>query len=148
MGFGGNDGCVKTGPSLYGECPFHPRESMLRYKTCLLEGLRREKVPETKTCDLIGCAVIVAEGKRFCSPEHEKEATVGYEFVDHPRHYNEHPGGIECIDVIEHMTHNIGAAVKYLWRVGLKPGEGYKRDLEKAKWYINREIERLDKAKK
>ncbi len=84
----------------------------------------------------------------YCCEAHMLEATKPYEFVNHPKHYNEHPAGIECIDVIEHMTHNIGAAVKYLWRVGLKPGENYERDLDKAVWYINREKERLAKAKK
>ena len=65
--------------------------------------------------------------------------------VDHPKHYNMHPAGIECIDVIEHMTHNIGAAVKYVWRAGLKPGEATLKDIDKALWYLNRERERLVK---
>lgn len=66
-----------------------------------------------------------------------------YEQVDHPRHYNSHPAGIECIDVIEHMSHNTGAAVKYLWRAGLKPGAEAPTDLAKAQWYIARELRRL-----
>ena len=40
--------------------------------------------------------------------------------VNHPRHYTSHPSGVECIDIIEHMTLNCGSAVKYLWRAGLK----------------------------
>jgi uncharacterized protein DUF3310 len=69
------------------------------------------------------------------------------ETVDHPKHYNSHPSGIECIDVIEHMTLNVGNAVKYCWRAGLKhPGAASTiEDLQKASWYINREIERLRK---
>ncbi len=66
--------------------------------------------------------------------------------VDHPRHYNLHPAGIECIDVIEHMPHNIGAAIKYLWRAGLKPGEASVKDLRKAAWYAEREAQRLEKT--
>jgi hypothetical protein len=62
--------------------------------------------------------------------------------VDHPRHYNASPSGIECIDVIEHMTLNVGNAVKYLWRVGLK-GDAIE-DLRKARWYVDREIGRLE----
>lgn len=61
--------------------------------------------------------------------------------VHHPAHYNAHPSGVECIDVIEWMPHNIGAAVKYLWRADEK-GQ-HVRDLHKAIWYINREIARL-----
>lgn len=66
-----------------------------------------------------------------------------YEEVDHPQHYNEHPAGIECIDVIEEFPHNIGAAIKYLWRAGLKPGVDFDKDLQKAIWYIERERQRL-----
>lgn len=66
-----------------------------------------------------------------------------YEYVEHPKHYNDHPKGIECIDVIEDMTHNVGAAMKYLWRAGLKPGADTDQDLAKAVWYIERERQRL-----
>lgn len=62
--------------------------------------------------------------------------------VDHPKHYNSHPAGIECIDVVEHLSFNIGNAIKYLWRCDLKNGN---EDLEKAVWYIRREIERRNK---
>lgn len=63
--------------------------------------------------------------------------------VDHPAHYNRHPAGIECIAVIEVFSFNVGAAVKHLWRAGLKPGQPLIQDLQKAVWYIQREIERL-----
>lgn len=66
-----------------------------------------------------------------------------FEKVNHPKHYNDHPAGIECIDVIEEMTFNVGSAIKYAWRAGLKPGETSQSDLEKAKWYLNREQRRL-----
>lgn len=62
---------------------------------------------------------------------------------DHPKHYNNHPSGIECIDVIETMPFNVGSAIKYLWRAGLKPGESTLDDMNKAKWYVDREIARL-----
>ena len=77
------------------------------------------------------------------SPGSTTGQKVDPEGVDHPKHYNQHPGGIECIDVIEHMPHNVGAAVKYLWRVGLKGDrEDEERDLRKAVWYIERELKR------
>ena len=59
--------------------------------------------------------------------------------VDHPKHYNKHPSGIECIEVVENMSFNLGNAIKYLWRHEHKNGA---EDLEKAIWYIRREIER------
>ena len=63
--------------------------------------------------------------------------------VDHPKHYTSHPSGIECIIVTEHMNFNIGNAVKYLWRSGDKGN--MLEDLQKARWYIDREIQRLSK---
>lgn len=71
-----------------------------------------------------------------------KMAEKNKEMVDHPKHYNEHPV-IECIDVIEHFNFNLGSVIKYLWRAGLK-GETLE-DLKKAKWYIEREIDRVTK---
>lgn len=67
----------------------------------------------------------------------------GPERVNHPDHYNSHPSGIECIDVVEHMTFNVGNAMKYLWRADHK-GTSIE-DLKKAAWYVAREIERLMK---
>lgn len=65
------------------------------------------------------------------------------EMVDHPKHYNEHPSGIECIDVVEHMGFNLGNAIKYIWRADLKGNS--LQDLEKASWYVNREINKRKK---
>lgn len=36
--------------------------------------------------------------------------------VNHPKHYNSHPSGVECIEIVEHLPFNIGSAIKYLWR--------------------------------
>lgn len=63
--------------------------------------------------------------------------------VDHPKHYN--VGGIEVIDAIEawKLGFNLGNVVKYVARADYKskPLE----DLKKAKWYLEREIERRSK---
>jgi hypothetical protein len=64
--------------------------------------------------------------------------------VNHPKHYNDHPSGVECITVVEHLTFNVGNAIKYLWRAGLKGA--VLEDLKKARWYVDREIQRLEKA--
>jgi len=77
----------------------------------------------------------------------DDEVVNGYEAVNHPKHYNLHPAGIECIDVIEHFGFNLGSAIKYCWRVGLKPGVTDFEDLEKAKWCIEREIQRLKRGR-
>ena len=64
--------------------------------------------------------------------------------VNHPSHYTSHPSGVECIQVTEHMNFCVGNAVKYLWRAGLK-GDVLE-DLKKARWYIDREIKRIESA--
>lgn len=61
-----------------------------------------------------------------------------------PSHYKSHPSGVQCIDVTEHMNFCLGNAMKYIWRAGLK-GDAIE-DLQKARWYLDREIERLTKA--
>lgn len=67
------------------------------------------------------------------------------EKVNHPKHYNSHPSGVECIEIVRHMNFNLGNVVKYLWRAGLK-GKGVElEDLKKAAWYLNDEIERREK---
>lgn len=68
--------------------------------------------------------------------------------VNHTSHYNQHPAGIECIDVVEEFNFNLGNAIKYIWRAGLKSGKTYVEDLQKAVWYINREIERRQPTNK
>ena len=61
--------------------------------------------------------------------------------VNHPSHYK--TGGIETIDFIEakQFNYNMGNAVKYISRAEHKGNK--KQDLEKAVWYLNREIGRL-----
>ena len=65
--------------------------------------------------------------------------------VNHPSHYTSHPSGVECIQVTEHMSFNVGNAIKYLWRAGQKGAQ--LQDLEKARWYVDREIKRLQVEK-
>lgn len=69
--------------------------------------------------------------------------TIKGDAVSHPPHYSANPGGIECIDVTEWMNFNRGNAVKYLWRAGAKDPAMEIQDLEKAIWYIQREIDRI-----
>ncbi len=69
-------------------------------------------------------------------------ADVAEDTINHPKHYTSHPSNVECITVVEWMSFNLGNAVKYIWRAGFK---GYQiEDLQKARWYVDREIKRLD----
>ncbi len=67
--------------------------------------------------------------------------------VNHPTHYTSHPSGVECIQVTECMNFNVGSAVKYLWRCDHKHPSPIE-DLKKARWYIDREIQRREKEGK
>ena len=70
------------------------------------------------------------------------------ERVNHPFYYRD-PSGVECMTVTRHRDCNIGNAIKYLWRAGLKVEEGLSNkekqieDLQKAIFYINDEIKLL-----
>ena len=61
-----------------------------------------------------------------------------------PTHYQ---GTIQPIDLInaQNLNFNLGNVVKYVCRAGKKQGENVLSDLEKAKNYINYEIERIKK---
>ena len=65
--------------------------------------------------------------------------------VNHPKHYNQ--GKFEVIDVIEDwkLGFNLGNAVKYIARSEFKGDQ--LQDLEKARWYLNREIRRLSRKR-
>ena len=66
-------------------------------------------------------------------------------YVNHPSHYN--VGQFEVIDVIEdwNLNFNLGNAIKYIGRAGHKDPTRTIEDLEKAAWYVQREIQRLKK---
>lgn len=63
---------------------------------------------------------------------------IKFDPVNHPAHYK--AGGIETIDFIEAkgLNYNLGNVVKYITRSDLKGNR--KQDLEKAMWYLKREI--------
>lgn len=63
--------------------------------------------------------------------------------VTHPQHYTD--GKIEVINFIEDKNLNFhrGNAIKYISRAGKKDPAKEIEDLQKAIWYLNREIQRL-----
>lgn len=66
--------------------------------------------------------------------------------VNHPTHYT--IGQIEAIDFIEdkELGFHLGNAVKYISRAGRKDADKTVEDLRKAVWYINRQIQRLERV--
>ena len=67
--------------------------------------------------------------------------------VNHPAHYRKDTG-FEAIDVIEAwgLNFNLGNVVKYIGRNGKKDPDKYIEDLEKARWYLDREIKTRKQA--
>ena len=86
----------------------------------------------TRTVGMIGSGTVGGRGM------------AGNDAVNHPKHYTSHPSGIECIQITEHMGFNLGNALKYIWRCDLK--KDAVEDLEKARWYIEREIAKRRKG--
>lgn len=84
-------------------------------------------------------------GNGFTAPELPSPEKKRTDAVNHPAHYT--AGQIECIDALESATAGLcgieaictANAIKYLWRWKLKNGV---QDLEKAKWYIDKLIEK------
>ena len=80
--------------------------------------------------------------------EEEREHREASDPVSHPAHYTD--GKIEVIDFIEDKGLNFhrGNAVKYIARAGKKDPTKEIEDLKKARWYLDREIDRLERRKR
>ena len=63
--------------------------------------------------------------------------------VNSPSHYTGFSNDAEVIDITENLNFNRGSAIKYLARAGVKDPAKEIEDLEKAAWYVHREIKRL-----
>lgn len=77
----------------------------------------------------------------------EEKSGESEEAVEHPSHYNQYDG-LEIIDLCEQMNFNRGNAVKYITRAGFKDSDKEIEDLEKARFYLKREIKRLKRKEK
>ncbi|MFF9481415.1 DUF3310 domain-containing protein [Streptomyces sp. NPDC014733] len=82
------------------------------------------------------------EGQGVVEPRLPAAPELASRTVVSPEHYTSHPSGIECIEITQHMNFPLGNAMKYIWRAGLKHPDAI-TDLEKAKQYIEIEIERI-----
>jgi len=92
------------------------------------------------------CSNFTEKGQAECS-DYRVKPCLDYikenDNVKNPKHYNSHPSGIECIEVTRHMNFNLGNAIKYIWRAGLK-SENAIEDLKKAIWYLEDEVKRME----
>ena len=133
-------------------------------KTCVVceKKIEMASFKNGKVCSE-NCRSALEKSEEVCAEmNHSAEETIPHDFlypvvalepenlfekendpVNHPSRYTGHPAGIECIDVIEANTfYNLAAAMKYIWRVSWGSKDDDIQDLEKAAWYIRREIDR------
>ena len=54
--------------------------------------------------------VVHATKKKVAFKKEKKLSSSSHDPVNHPKHYTEHPSGIECIQITEHMGFNLGNA--------------------------------------
>jgi hypothetical protein len=90
-----------------------------------------------------GDATVAAVPRDVLSPKQPSGRPAGDNVV-HPSHYNWLPG-VECWQVAEHFNFNMGNVLKYVWRAGFRDHTliGTLEDLEKAREYLGREIDRI-----
>lgn len=90
---------------------------------------------------------ITQDNQKITAVEWHQEDDPENDPVNHPSHYT--TGKIECIDYIldKELDFCRGNAVKYITRAGRKDPDKEIEDLEKAVFYLNREIARLKEAK-
>lgn len=67
----------------------------------------------------------------------------GTDAINHPSHYTQYKG-VEVIQISELLNFNRGNALKYIARAGFKNADTEIQDLEKAIWYLKREMDRYD----
>jgi hypothetical protein len=82
-----------------------------------------------------------AIAERFQARKAKREAD-----AINPSHYQGFSNGAEVIDITENLNFNRGNAVKYAARAGAKNPDTLLEDLRKAKWYLEREIARVEQA--
>lgn len=100
----------------------------------------------------VNTAAALAELETPPAPETVDKAMVGTtgkvidpNGVQVAAHYNNHPSGVEAIEVCRCLNFNVGNAFKYVYRrgdkleSGMTPAEVVQKDLDKALWYIRDE---------
>lgn len=95
-----------------------------------------------KACERCGVQFRATDGRVRCLECTSTEAD-----AVNPRHYREHPSGVECIAITEAFGFNLGNVIKYVWRAGLKSADPTE-DLRKAQWYLERELARIARTKR
>jgi hypothetical protein len=70
------------------------------------------------------------------------------DLVNNPSHYGGAENPYEAIKIVEawNLGFCLGNVIKYVSRAGKKDNNTLLQDLEKARWYLDREIDNLSKG--
>lgn len=114
--------------------------ALQKLKTMNLTSARKAEIERQIKAEAAKTAPVVGEGNEYEHKDGKWQAVV-VDNVNHPAHYK--TGGIETIDFIEAkgLTYHLGNAVKYITRADHKGNR--LEDLQKARWYLDREISRI-----
>ena len=138
-------------PKWYGADDYPPN-AQLRFITIDTKdrsGYFAEKGEENMRHGMFSNDEIVLNSDRSREELSKEDIQLDYDdAVNHPQHYTQ--SGIECIDAIDSVTsgyerpghgYYAGQVLKYIWRAPFK-GQ-YLQDLEKAQWYLNRLVKKV-----
>ena len=115
----------------------------VRYVYSIRSANKKKIKPLSSYERLLKDSLAQARGEQ---PRIRMQASPSADMVNQPPHYT--AGGIETIDFIEakKLGYNLGNVIKYITRSDLKGDK--LENLEKAQWYLNREINNLKKVTK
>lgn len=147
----GNSGDRCPTPKWYGADDYPPN-AQLRFITVDTKdrsGYFAEKGEEKMRHSMFSNDEIVLNSDRSREELSKEDIQLDYDdAVNHPQHYTQ--SGIECIDAIDSVTsgyerpghgYYAGQVLKYIWRAPFKGH--YLQDLEKAQWYLNRLVKKV-----
>ena len=115
----------------------------VRYVYSIRSANKKKIKPLSSYERLLKDSLAQARGEQ---PRIRMQASPSADMVNQPPHYT--AGGIETIDFIEakKLGYNLGNVIQYITRSELKGDK--LENLEKAQWYLNREINNLKKVTK
>ena len=134
-------------PARIASMDLREREMYYRARAAHLEHELRKREAEEDPLH-VGTRDVILNLQRECAYLREQLGKVSAQNEvpapdTNPDYYKWHPSGVECIAISEAFSANLGQAIQYIWRHGRKEGQPAVKDLEKAAWFIRREIERL-----
>lgn len=121
-----------------------------------LKTHRAAKTGKHRVCSKYGCSCVMdivrsdpkmvgfdpkmVEGANLAHIKIKEDLLRQNEEVNHPSHYTD--GKIEVSDYIsdKKLDFFLGNVIKYVSRAGKKDGQSVLKDLEKARWYLDRKI--------